>query len=389
MSSADEYLMESVLMYLNRNRNNTQTDTTRLLEENRELRIMLQELNTHSQKMRSSWTQLVSENEKLRANYQALKKSADELIESIKSKYEINEEIINQLTESNYPKVSQPNNVMTRRARILKFRKSIFQQNNIDPNNIKQIETLPINTKRLINLHVMAFGELLALPEIVAEYIVSTQTKSFGNLSNEADILSAALTLDNNAQIPALQGWGYLQMMQGVSVSILSYIKEMQEVLSDEDKANTWLSNRVSELVNSCEFIEDFTLPQPTSIPPPLAQWESSMDRLVASKTTEYNEMSSNRTEYTFNIMNKSAYPNTAIGTELVKGPVLYELDCALIWGVSLSLDNAQDSRENNIRNTLVGQRVPTLLNRAINANLQMPPSERSIEISLLTEYGI
>lgn len=354
-SSADAYLMDSVLMYLNRH--NTNNDNNSLLEENRELRIMLQQMSDANQKM----------NKELAAS----------------------RDFIAKIIDCNFPRVTQQNNMMVRCYRMLKFKESILKQNNIDARNAQQIDMLPLNTKRIINLNLMAFGELMTLPEIVGEYVAIAQRQSMRNMMQEADILASAITQNNNTQIHALQGWGYLQMMLAVSSASIDYIEKMQAVYNDENKANQWLKSRVSQLVDNCRFEGSSTFPIADSIPHPLIEWENTSAEYKASLKQLSATVSGGRPEYVFDTNNKRGYPMAPKGSELVKGPVDFPIDLALVWGDSLANFSSSMSKAEHVQSTLNGQRLPTLLNGQGDNQNELPSSGHSLDRSLMSHYGI
>jgi hypothetical protein len=347
--------MDSVVQYLNRH--NQSNSEQALLEENRQLRVYIQQMSDEYHRMQT--------------------------------RLEENKAVLSRLIDGNYPKVTNPNGLMTKCYRIIKFREAMLRQNNIDPSNAQQISNLPINSKRAINLNILAFGELLSLPEIVSNYLRTTHCSSMTNLKKEADILAHAITKNDNTTVHALQAWGYLQMMLSVNNGTIHYLDVMLDTFNDEAKANQWLKDRVTQLIAECKFEPGSTMPIEASIPQPLQMWEIDSINHKLKRQTLSATISKDRPDYAFDISNPCCYPSSPKGQEIIIGPVSFLSDEALIWGEKLTDDSDIRSQNENADMTIEGLRIPTLLNKGKDEPYNLPHSENSMIASLLPKYGI
>lgn len=352
MGSGNSTYWEGVADYLSRNNRNQ--NETQLLQENRELRIAFENLH----------------NEYLQ----------------IKSNQEECKKLIETLIGGNYPRVSHPNGLMTRGYRMLKFKSILFSQNGISGNDAS---SLTLNQKRLINLNLLAFGELLSLNEIVLNYVNTNLTKSAENMITESEILAEALTKDNSLELHAIQAWGYLQMAIAANRTNSDYIKYGLSVINNEDKANEWLKYRITQLINNAQFNTDSPMPIQESIPNPLEMWEIEQLKEIDEFKAISESLSGNRDTYIFDINNPKGYPKRPKGVEFLKGPVYFNFDNALIWGAKLITTNSELSMDELVSQTLKGERLPTLLNKGRNERFEVPASTESESVSLLDVYGI
>lgn len=356
MSSENSIFYDGLISYLTRNENNHTTEA--LLFENRELRIALQNLH----------------NEYL------------ELKEQHAKSQKLNDDIIG----NNYPFVKNPCGLMARCYRILKFKDVLLRQNGIDPNNEEAINALPINTKRYININLMAFGELMNFNEIILRYVRDTQVISMQNAEVEANVLAQALTKNHDLEVHALQAWAYLQMMCGVFNGTAEFIDIAFETIKNEQKANEWLKNRVTTLVDTLRFQSGSAFPEKDSIPNPLDEWTSKFTKTHLKSMHLSASLSANRKElYDFDINDLKKYPNSPKDLELVMGPVHFLSDNAMVWGAKLIAETNKAGIENEILKTLTGTRLPTLLNTGKDEPFSLPESFNSIEASHLKTYGI
>ena len=352
MSSENSIFWDGVVDYLTRNNRNQ--NEHQLLQENRELRIAFENLH----------------NEYLK----------------IKSSQEESQKLIEQLIGGNYPRVSHPNGIMTHGYRMLKFKSILFAQNGITGNDAS---SLTLNQKRLINLNLLAFGELLSLNEIVLNYVNTNLTKSAENMIDESTILAEALTKDNSLEVHAIQAWAYLQMAIAANRTNSDYIKYGLSVINNEDKANEWLNYRITQLINNAQFNTDSPMPIQESIPNPLEMWEIETLQEIDEFKAISESLSGNRDTYIFDINNPKGYPRRPKGVEFLKGPVYFNFDNALIWGAKLIATNSELSMDELVSQTLKGERLPTLLNKGRNERFEVPPSTESGAVSLLNVYGI
>lgn len=352
---SNSYFMDSVVQYLNRG--HAEQSEQALLEENRQLRILLQQASDAYNQMHDSLTK--------------------------------NKALVAQLIDGNYPKVTNQNGFLTKCYRIIKFRETMLRQNGIDPSNTTQINQLSVDQKRIINLNILAFGELLSLPEVCGQYLRKTQARSMDNAIQEADILGQAITKNKNTQVHALQAWGYLNMMMSVNNGTIHYLDIMLETFNNEAKANEWLKDRVSQLTKDCRFATNSTMPNPESIPNPLQLWEikSAIDKHEGRSLSM--SVSGNRPEFVFNVNDPYGYPNSPKGNEIIFGPINFSVDEALVWGAKLIATNEQSAMDELVDQTISGERRPTLLNNDKDLATTLPDSSESVAIPFLDKYGI
>lgn len=356
MGSENSLFYDGLISYLTRNEKNQTNEA--LLYENRELRITLQNLH----------------NEYLELKEQQAK----------------SQKLIDDIIGNNYPFVKNPCGIIQRCYRIIKFRDILLRQNGIDPQNQDAINALPINTKRVININLMAFGELINFNEIILRYIRVTQVISMKNAKIEADVIAQALTKNHNLEVHALQAWGYLQMMCGVFNGTAEFIDVAFETIKDEQKANEWLKNRVTTLIDTLRFQSGSAFPEKESIPNPLDEWTSKFIKSHMDSVNLSARLSANRTElYDFDINDLKKYPHSPKDLELVKGPVYFLSDNAMVWGAKLIAETNKAGIENEILKTLTGERLPTLLNTGKDELFSLPESFNSIDASHLKTYGI